>query len=148
MAKGKKGSKKGHKSKSKKKSSKNTVKISKAALRKALPALKGICKLRGEELNGVLSYLNRDAREVLYHCIYNCVYNDRIPREVRQQLRDHLTDNQRTVKYLANPDNDRIKKRRLLKQTGGYLPTILELLLPLLSSIVNKAVASKPKHSE
>jgi hypothetical protein len=142
MARGKKRSKKG--GKRSKKSSKKSVKISKATLRKALPALRGICKLRGEELNGVLSYLNRDAREILYHCIYNCVYNDRIPAEVRQQLRDQLTDNQKSVKYLANPENDRIKKRRLLKQTGGYLHTILAILLPLLTSIVAKATKSTP----
>jgi hypothetical protein len=90
--------------------------------------------LSDREREVVLGFLNGAGRDILYECMHNCVYNSNIPRKERKALRKKLAGKEKVVTYLARPGNSLAKKKKLLKQTGGFLPAILGAVLPMLIS--------------
>jgi hypothetical protein len=136
--KGKKG-RKGKGRKGKKKCSSKKCRLPKATMTKAIPMIKSLCRMKGDDIQALLPFLNGRARKVIYQCLYNCVFNNRIEESVKKELRRKLTGSERTVSYLANPLNSVDKKKKLLRQRGGaFLPIILSTLLPMLVSLFTK----------
>jgi hypothetical protein len=105
-------------------------------VKKLVPLLQVLGGLTSTQLGSVLEHLKADAREALYDCFYNCLYNKKIPKAARAELKTKLAARKRVISYLANPKNDPLKKRKLLKQTGGFLPAILAAVLPLITSLI------------
>jgi hypothetical protein len=122
----------------KKKTSARTVKaeLDKIINKKTLDFLHGLCCMNEEQRGALLDHLTDDGVDLISQCMLNCVYNRCIGGSQQAELCEKLGNKKHIFEYLARDTNSRVKKRKLLKQTGAGLPLVLSTVIPLLTDLL------------
>lgn len=91
-------------------------------------------RLKPHEQQVILSYLNDRGLQVLYTCIHNGLYNPGV--KSRQKLRQKLMTHKKILRYLSDPRNSNVQKKRKLTQIGGSLSLILGAVMPIVADLL------------
>jgi hypothetical protein len=108
----------------------------KQQLRKLVPLLKVLIKLGSEDRTTVLSYLDSEAVDGLCECIYNCISNNNITNTNKAKLKKELGCKKHIYRYLVKKSNSIAKRKKLIKQTGTGIETVLSTVLPFLLALI------------
>jgi hypothetical protein len=107
--------------------------MNKKEIKTVYPLLKIISKLSEQERSILLRYLNHRGCDGIYECIHNGLCNSTLPETERKRLAEKLLKDKKNYRFLLN-SSDPTKRQQKLVQVGGSLGTILDTVLPLLSS--------------
>jgi len=106
-------------------------------LKKIVPFIKTMSKLRKNDLTNVLSHLDDDGVNMLCECIYNCISGNKLSTQKQKKLKRALRGKKHLYRYLSKKGNSLRVKRKLLPQIGGALPLILTTVLPVVVDLIS-----------
>lgn len=90
-------------------------------------ALLNILKKSTPEVRSrLLNYLNSEGVQIVSESIFNVLFNGApLTNSQKRRLKKEYTKDKKTLKELSQKRSSLKKKRKLLKQTGGFLGTLL-----------------------
>ena len=90
-------------------------------------ALLNILKKSTPEVRSrLLNYLNSEGIQIVSESIFNVLFNGApLTKSQKQRLKKEYSKDKKTLKELSRKSSSLKKKRKLLKQTGGFLGTLL-----------------------
>ena len=107
---------------------------------KSLRALAEIlAALKPQQVNSIIQFLDDRAIDRICTLIFNVVHRDRsqiLGQENIEKLLKCLSGKRSMLTYLTKKNNKIAKKRRYLKQSGGFLATLAGIALPLLAEVI------------
>ena len=108
--------------------------------KKSLRALAEILAvLKPQQVNSIIQFLDDSAIDRICTLIFNVVHRDRsqiLGQENIEKLLKCLSGKRTMLTYLTKKNNKIAKKRRYLKQSGGFLATLAGIALPLLAEVI------------
>jgi len=106
------------------------------SLRKSLPLLKVVSKLTKENRKKILSQLGGE--DVVYNALREIAHNT-IKGNIKLNniQKSKLKPYSRTLKELCSTKSCKNKRKKLVVQSGGFLP----ILIPAVASIISSLVA-------
>lgn len=110
----------------------------KEKLKKFVPLLKVLNRLKTEDRSVLIDYLSNDSCECLSSVVENALNNNSISSKGRQLLKSELLSQKNDLRYIANKNKGIAARRKRIKQLGGGLGTIIGILLPLITSLFTK----------
>ncbi len=114
-------------------------KSSRASMRQYLPLFKALSKLKPAQGGEIYGNLSDDAVNAVCECVHNIAYSDiGLSRSKQRTVRKCMCKNKSAIKFLAKKNNSITRKRKLMKQEGGYLGTILAAAVPFLISLFTR----------
>lgn len=85
-------------------------------LRKSSPEVRG----------RLIKYLNSEGVQVLSESVFNVLFNDApLTKSQKRKIKKEYTKDKKTLKEISKKSTSFKKKRKMLKQTGGFLGTLL-----------------------
>ena len=110
-------------------------------MKKHIDLLKLLKKLKCNELKTVIGYLDDIAINVLCELCFNALYTQlNISNRNKKKLKGSI--DKRTIVRLSNRNRSTKSRKKLLKQSGGFVSVLLGALVPVLIDLVYK-VATK-----
>ena len=109
-----------------------------SSLRKSMPLLKGISTLNEAKRKKVLSDIGQDP--TIYHALREIAHNTikgNVKLNNNQKLK--LKRHNKTLKALCVNCKCAKKRKKLVVQSGGFLPLLIPAVAGLISSIISKA---------
>lgn len=106
---------------------------------KYLPLLKVLKKLRGDDLSGVVEFLNDDAVDNLCECIYNLIHTDlNMSKKKKASLKNYIKKNCsiHNLKKISSKKVPISKRKKYLQMEGKGLPLLLGAIIPLLANLI------------
>lgn len=108
-------------------------------VKKHFGTIKALCKLKPNVAKAVI----HDANDEVIKCICECIQNVlngvvKIPQATKRKLKRH----KRKIRQINNKRIGIRRKRKLLEQSGGFLPMLLAPVVGLLGSVVGEAISS------
>ena len=103
-----------------------------------LHILKLCKKLKPEEFNSFLDHLSDNSVDSICECVYNVINTDlKLSSAKRRKLKNHIVSkcNTKNIKLITNKKVSISKRRKLIKQEGGFLGPILAAVIPFLTSL-------------
>ena len=77
----------------------------------------------------IIEYLNPEGIKVLSEVVFNVLFNGNFTRSQKRKLRKEYAKDQHALKELSKKHTSLKRKRQLLKQTGGFMGTLLGKLI-------------------
>lgn len=106
-------------------------------VKKYIPLLKIIKKLKNDEKRVLVKHLDSRSIECLSCVFRNAIANPTLGAEQQEHLRQRLWDKRNDVRFIANAKKSADAKKRRLSQLGGnLLGLIIGQLLPLVASLL------------
>ena len=109
-------------------------------IKKDIPLLKILSKLKGDEFNTVLDNLHDDNVDNVCECVYNLIYNPSLKLGSRKKtkLKKFIKTNCsiHRLKHISNKKHPVFKRRQILKQEGKGLPFLLASAIPFLINLL------------
>jgi len=112
--------------------------MDKEKLKEIYPVLKLLKSTKPVSRKALLKCLNSDTRKCLYGCITNCLKNNTISKKKQAQLRKNLKKHANKLRFLSTLGDSPKKRDMLINQSGGFLPQILSIAIPLLTGLLSK----------
>jgi hypothetical protein len=107
-------------------------------LRKHMWALHFLAKCKPRQRQLFLDTANKDVIECICECIHNIAQgNVRIEKERKRKLAKHKSKLRKIVDKRTGIE----AKRKLLSQSGGFLPLLLSPIIGLVGSLIGDAIA-------
>ena len=79
-----------------------------------------------EVRNRLMNYLNSEGIQIVSESVFNVLFNSApLTKSQRRKIKKEYTKDKKTLKELSLRRSSLKKKRKLLKQTGGFLGTLL-----------------------
>ena len=90
-------------------------------------ALLNILKKSTPEVRSrLMNYLNSEGVQIVSESIFNVLFNGApLTKSQKQRLKKEYSKDKKNLKELSRKSSSLKKKRKLLKQTGGFLGTLL-----------------------
>ena len=90
-------------------------------------ALLNILKKSTPEVRSrLMNYLNSEGVQIVSESIFNVLFNGApLTKGQKRRLKKEYSKDKKTLKELSRKSSSLKKKRKLLKQTGGFLGTLL-----------------------
>ena len=95
--------------------------------------------LNPQQVNSIIQFLDDSAIDKICCLIHNVVHRDRtkiLGEQNIQKLVKCLDGKRSVLTYLTRKKNKIAKKRKYLKQSGGFLATLATIALPLLADVI------------
>jgi len=95
--------------------------------------------LKPHQVESLIQFLDDDAIENICTLIFNVVHRDRsekVGEENIKKLCMCMSGKRSEIIYLTKKRNKIKKKRRILKQSGGFLATLAAIVLPLVAEVI------------
>lgn len=112
-----------------------TLKIARHTDFLSVLAQKGNSSLKRRHL---IEIADKEDINAILQCIYNVIAGN-IP--LKQNTYTKLKKHKRVLRTLVNKKTSNSKRKAVLKQKGGFLPTLLSAALPALFSIISTAAS-------
>ena len=104
---------------------------------KKLDFLTALKKLKPDHRCSVVNYLNDDGIEALCEIVHNVVHKDiKLSSSKKAKIRKEFGSHRKKLAFLGNKKNDIVKKRKILKQNGGFLGTLLAIAIPIIAELI------------
>jgi hypothetical protein len=104
---------------------------------KKLDFLTALKKLKPNHRCSVVNYLNDDGIETLCEIVHNVVHKDiKLSSSKKAKIRKEFGGHRKKLAYLGNKKNDIVEKRKILKQNGGFLGTLLTIAIPIIADLI------------
>ncbi len=113
--------------------------------RDALLLLSGINRLTPVQRPILLNYLNDSGVDVLSGLIFNLLYNQKVnlkpkkKKEIKALLKERLDD----YRKLASKKRSYSARRRIIKQSGGFIVSLLSATVPIIAELIAQAATRK-----
>ena len=108
--------------------------------RKRLQALAEILSLlKPHQVETLIQFVDNDTINDICTLIFNVVHRDRsaiLGEENIQKLCKCMSGKRSEIVYLTKKKNNVKKKRRILKQSGGFLGVLASIVLPLVAEVI------------
>jgi hypothetical protein len=102
-------------------------------LRKHGAFLRALCNLNQAQRKVLLKHLTADQTNCLSELALNLLnFNLPVPTATRSKLRKHRA----ALRKLANKNSSVKRRKKIVQQTGGFLPLLIKPALALLSGIL------------
>ena len=98
-----------------------------------------LSSLKSHQVESLIQFLDDDAIENICTLVFNVVHRDRsekVGEENIKKLCKCMSGKRSEILYLTKKKNQIKKKRRILKQSGGFLATLAAIVLPLVAEVI------------
>lgn len=98
-------------------------------------------RLKVDEREQLVNYLNDNAIDALSECVYNivCRGGNKLSKRQVNKLKKDLVHNKHNLRIIGNKSVNMKRRKKALTQEGGSLGLILSAAIPLLSSLISGA---------
>jgi hypothetical protein len=108
--------------------------------------LKLLNKSKNDDREVILEHLNGNSINYLCEVIYNVIGgNIKLSKRQINKLRSELQHNKKCFRYLSKIGGNSDKKRKLIKQNGRGIGTILSIALPIILQLVSEILSRNKK---
>ncbi len=95
--------------------------------------------LKPHQVESFIQFVDDDTINDICTLIFNVVHRDRsakLGEENIQKLCKCMSGKRSEIVYLTKKKNNLKKKRRILKQSGGFLGVLASIVLPLVAEVI------------
>jgi hypothetical protein len=103
--------------------------------------LEGVCELNGQQRKALLKHITPAQVRCLSELALN-LKNNNIP--VTSALRSKLKRHKRNLRALANTRTSARSRRKIILQSGGFLPLLIKPALGLIGSLLSGNLFGSP----
>jgi hypothetical protein len=108
--------------------------------------IKLLNKSKNEDREVILEHLNGNSINYLCEIIYNIIGgNVKLSKRQINKLRSELQHNKKCYRYLSKKGGNEERKRKLIKQNGRGIGTILSIALPIILQLITQMLTKKNK---
>lgn len=111
--------------------------------KKSLDLLRIVKKLKINEREQLIGYLNDNGIDALSECVYNivCDGSNKLSKGALRKLKRGLVNNKQNLRVIGDKSISMKRRKKALLQEGGSLGLILSAAIPLLTSLISGAVS-------
>ena len=103
--------------------------------------LKVLKKLKPDQLSTLIKFLNTDSIDCIGECCYNLLYtNLGLKKKTKKRIQNTLRGKEKIIKILSNRTNSIDRRKKILKQNGGFIGVLAATVLPIIADLIYNAV--------
>jgi hypothetical protein len=103
-----------------------------------------LSRLNTNELSHIIKHIDSNGIESLCECVFNTIYTDlKLSKRNKNKIKKNFIEKKslRNLKTITDKSKDISKKRKALLQEGKGIGLILSSVVPILASLISKAVS-------
>ena len=111
--------------------------MKKTRAKKFFPLIKTLSSISKKNLSVILEFLDSESVDFISECVHNAITNNiNLNDSQKYGLFKKIKSHEKKLKFISNPKNNFLKKRKYIKQSEGSIIAILSAIIPPIIGLI------------